>query len=174
MPLPCPSMSRPRKFTTSVVAASMMMAMRPFGARMPAVPASQEMVIALVMVTVSKLPGSRQLISPPGVVFAMAAAKVLHGAVRLQGLASLPTPETHVRDSWACVGEAARNGNASLMTESESATLRMMDLPCVDRLARRCWIEPHPNPQPFETRDKPTYGGLRSGPRRRKLARCVS
>jgi hypothetical protein len=31
----------------------------------------------------------------------MAPAKVLHGAVRLQGLASSPTPETQVRVAWA-------------------------------------------------------------------------
>jgi hypothetical protein len=32
----------------------------------------------------------------------MAPANVLHGAVRLQGLASSPTPETHVRVACAC------------------------------------------------------------------------
>src|SRR6266568_2856253 len=79
-PLPYPSMSRPRKVTTSVVAA-LMRKLPPTG--MPAVPVSQEMVIALVMNTAPKLPnwpGSRQLISPPGLVFARAVAKVLHGA----------------------------------------------------------------------------------------------
>ncbi len=61
----------------------------------------QSMVIDLVMVTAPKPPGSRQLISPLSAVFEMAPAKVLHGAVRLQGLASSPTPETQVRDAWA-------------------------------------------------------------------------
>jgi hypothetical protein len=53
------------------------------------------------MVTAPKPPGSRQLISPLSAVLEMAPAKVLHGAVRLQGLASSPTPETQVRDAWA-------------------------------------------------------------------------
>jgi hypothetical protein len=41
------------------------------------------------------------LISPPSAVLEIAPAKVLHGAVRLQGLASSPTPETHVLVAWA-------------------------------------------------------------------------
>jgi hypothetical protein len=41
------------------------------------------------------------LISPPAAVFEIAPAKVLHGAVRLQGLTSSPTPETQVRVAWA-------------------------------------------------------------------------
>lgn len=59
----------------------------------------QSMVIDLVMVTAPKPPGSRQLISPLSAVLEMAPAKVLHGAVRLQGLASSPTPETQVREA---------------------------------------------------------------------------
>src|SRR5579872_3516225 len=54
-----------------------------------------------VIVTEPNPPGSRQSISPPAVVCEMAPAKVLHGAVRLQGFASSPTPETHVRVDWA-------------------------------------------------------------------------
>jgi hypothetical protein len=50
-----------------------------------------------VIVTPPKPPGSRQLISPPAAVFEIAPANVLHGAVRLHGLASSPTPDTHVR-----------------------------------------------------------------------------
>src|SRR5580704_1539866 len=38
----------------------------------------------------------------------MAPAKVLHGAVRLHGLASSPTPETQVRVACACAGAIAR------------------------------------------------------------------
>src|ERR1700755_1846154 len=60
------------------------------------------------MVTAPKPPGSRQLISPPAAVLEMAPAKVLQGAVRLQGLASSPTPETQVRDAWANAGVACR------------------------------------------------------------------
>src|SRR5205809_4263772 len=66
----------------------------------------QRIDIALVIVTPPKPPGSRQLISPPGAVFEMAPAKVLHGAVRLHGLASSPTPDTHVRLAWALAREA--------------------------------------------------------------------
>src|SRR5438132_451265 len=74
-------MSRPRKVTTSVVAALMSMAIElpPPSPRMPAVPTSQATVIALVMVRVPKPPESAQLISPPALVTAMAAAKVLQG-----------------------------------------------------------------------------------------------
>src|SRR4051812_18778985 len=66
----------------------------------------QSMVIDLVMVTAPKPPGSRQLISPLSAVLEMAPAKVLHGAVRLHGLASSPTPDTQVREAWACAGAA--------------------------------------------------------------------
>src|SRR5438128_10025873 len=58
------------------------------------------MVSDLLMVTAPKPPGSRQLISPPIAVLEIAPAKVLHGAVRLHGLASSPTPETQVRVAW--------------------------------------------------------------------------
>jgi hypothetical protein len=55
----------------------------------------------LVIVIAPKPPGSSASISPPGAVFEMAPGKVLHGAVRLHGLASSPTPETQVRLAWA-------------------------------------------------------------------------
>jgi hypothetical protein len=57
----------------------------------------QSIVIDFVMVTAPKPPGSMQLISPFTAVFEIAPAKVLQGAVRLHGLASSPTPDTHVR-----------------------------------------------------------------------------
>src|SRR5437016_2770268 len=60
-------------------------------------------VIAFVIVTAPNPPGSRASISPPGAVFDMAPANVLHGAVRLQGLASSPTPDTQVREAWPCI-----------------------------------------------------------------------
>src|SRR5438309_8944276 len=103
---------------------------------MPAVPAAQEMVTEKVMLTRPNWPASRQLISPPGAVFASAPAKLWHGAARLQGLASSPVPDTQVRASRACAGAAASNGNARATMASESAGLRMMNLLCVDRLAR--------------------------------------
>src|ERR1044072_7598166 len=66
----------------------------------------QSMVIDLVIVTAPKPPGSRQLISPPAAVFEIAPAKVLHGAVRLHGLTSSPTPDTQVRVACAEAGAA--------------------------------------------------------------------
>src|SRR5580698_11238483 len=66
------------------------------------------MLIDLVMVRAPKPPGSRTLISPNAEVFEMAPANVLHGAVRLHGLASSPTPETQVRVACACAGAIAR------------------------------------------------------------------
>src|SRR3954462_7727560 len=55
----------------------------------------------LVMVTAPNPPGSSTLISPPAAVFEIAPANVLHGAVRLHGFASSPTPETQVRVACA-------------------------------------------------------------------------
>src|SRR5262249_18645024 len=65
----------------------------------------QSIVMDFVIVTAPKPPGSRQLISPAAAVFEIAPAKVLHGAVRLHGLTSSPTPETQVRVAcaWADV-----------------------------------------------------------------------
>src|SRR5690349_2711491 len=75
-------------------------------ARMPPSAPSATMLIDLVMVTAPKPPGSSTLISPLAAVLEMAPAKVLQGAVRLQGLRSSPTPETQVRLAWAAAGEA--------------------------------------------------------------------
>src|SRR5262249_58383888 len=68
---------------------------------------SAGMVIDFGMVTAPNPPGSSTLISPCGAVFEIAPAKVLHGAVRLHGLASSPTPETQVRVACALAGAAA-------------------------------------------------------------------
>src|SRR5580704_12650166 len=87
---------------------------------MPLVPAttippsptpSAARVIALVIVTAPKPPGSNTSISPPATVFEMAPAKVLQGAVRLQGLASSPTPETQVRVACAAAGTTDNRNN---------------------------------------------------------------
>jgi hypothetical protein len=43
----------------------------------------------------------------------MAPAKVLQGAVRLQGLASSPTPDTQVRDAWALAIEVTVSTKAA-------------------------------------------------------------
>src|SRR5678816_1658998 len=64
----------------------------------PLVPSN---VMLLVVVTAPKPPGSRASISPPAAVLEIALAKVLQGAVRLQGLTSSPTPDTQVRVACA-------------------------------------------------------------------------
>src|ERR1051325_5255508 len=74
--------------------------------RTPPAPESQSMVMLLVMVSAPNPAGSRQSISPPAAVFEMTPANVLQGAVRLHGLASSPTPETHVRVACALANEA--------------------------------------------------------------------
>jgi hypothetical protein len=57
------------------------------------------MLIALLIVTGPKSPGSRTSISPPAVVFASATAKVRQGAARVHGFESLPNvAETQVCD----------------------------------------------------------------------------
>src|SRR3954470_12309550 len=76
------------------------------GAEIPPSTPTQMIASALVIVTEPKPPGSRQLISPPAAVFEMAPANVLHGAVRLHGLTSSPTPETHVLVACALAGAA--------------------------------------------------------------------
>src|ERR1051325_4867486 len=63
-------------------------------------------VIDLVFVTAPKPPGSSAWISPQAAGLEMAPAQVLHGAVRLQGLASSPTPETQVREACAWAMDA--------------------------------------------------------------------
>src|SRR6185295_9886215 len=110
-PVPRPSMSRPRRVMTAFEGALTMMALVP-ETRTPAVGPSAEMVIDLVMVTPPKPPGSMTLISPPVAVLLIAPAKVLHGAVRLHGLASSPTPDTQVRVAWAWAPPATARAKA--------------------------------------------------------------
>src|SRR5438874_9047785 len=97
-----PSRSSPRSTTTSPAFGTLTMIPLPALVSTPASVPSEEIVIGLVIVTPPKPPGSRTLISPPEAVLEIAPAKVLHGAVRLQGFASSPTPETHVRVACAC------------------------------------------------------------------------
>src|SRR5262245_2528966 len=66
-----------------------------------------------VIVTAPNPPGSKQLISPPEAVFEIAPGKVLHGAVRLHGLASSPTPDTHVRVACAFAADAKNTQTAN-------------------------------------------------------------
>src|SRR5688572_173089 len=126
-PVPTPSISSPFNSTWSVAPALTTMPLVPETST-PAVPASQEMVMALVIVTPPNPPGSRQLISPPAAVLEIAPAKVLQGAVRLHGLTSSPTPETQVRVAWAWAGADARNGRKNPVRTASSAIRRMFRL----------------------------------------------
>src|SRR5881392_1320630 len=89
----------------------------------PRVPV-QSMIRDLVIVTAPKPPESRQLISPLAAVLLMAPAKVLQGAVRLQGLASSPTPETQVR--VACADAAALKQHVAARRPAVVAHRRVM------------------------------------------------
>src|SRR5688500_2946118 len=91
----------------SVAAALITMPLEPNDEVTPPSVYWQIIEIDLVMVSPPKPPGSRQLISPAAAVLEIAPAKVLQGAVRLHGLASSPTPETHVRVACACAGAAS-------------------------------------------------------------------
>src|ERR1043166_1067334 len=104
VPLHAPLIDKPRIVITSV-AVALMMTPVVNEARIPAMVPVPSIVIDLVMVTVPKPPGSNASISPQFAVLAIAPAKVLQGAVRLQGLASSPTPDTHVRVAWAFASE---------------------------------------------------------------------
>ena len=95
-PVPNPSISSPSRRTLSVSKTDMTIPLVP-DTSTPASKPTEVMLMDFVMVTAPKPPGSRTLISPPGAVLEMAPAKVLQGAVRLQGLASSPTPDTQVR-----------------------------------------------------------------------------
>src|ERR1700735_3364372 len=96
------------------------------------------MLIDLVMVTAPKPPGSSVLISPKAEVLEMAPAKVLHGAVRLHGLASSPTPETQVRVACACAGAIARPTTKSALRIAE----KRVDLAII-RPAVECYLSVH-------------------------------
>jgi hypothetical protein len=90
-----------RKSVTTSVAAALIMIPFTREARIEAKVPEPSSVIDLVIVTAPKPPGSRASISPQAAVFEIAPAHVLHGAVRLQGLASSPTPDTQVREACA-------------------------------------------------------------------------
>src|SRR4029079_4792306 len=92
--------------TTSAALALTMIPLPPAEASTPASKGWPSIVIDLVIVTPRTPPGSSTLISPPAAVFEIAPANVLHGAVRLHGLTSSPTPDTHVRVACACAIDA--------------------------------------------------------------------
>ena len=121
-------MSRPSRRTLSVDATLTMMPFVP-ETRTPASTPVAIMLIDFVIVNRPKLPGSRTLISPPAAVFEMVPANVLQGAVRLHGLASSPTPDTHVRDACAWAGSAFRHMATVPIAMANKTTRRMSDTP---------------------------------------------
>src|SRR5580658_5602973 len=86
-----------RMITTSVAPAATTIPLVPATKVEATCPPPPSSVIALVIVNAPKPPGSSASISPPAAVFEIAPGQVLHGAVTLHGLASLPlTPDTQV------------------------------------------------------------------------------
>jgi hypothetical protein len=59
----------------------------------------------------------------------------LHGAVRLQGLTSSPTPETQVRVAWALAGADAMNGTKPA-TKASKAIRRISTSLCALRTSQ--------------------------------------
>src|SRR6476619_700334 len=94
------------------------------------------MLIDLVIVTPPKPPGSRTLISPLDAVLEIAPAKVLHGAVRLQGFASSPTPETQVRVACALAG-------ATLSIAATIPPKSVVDIASLFMLRSLYWLKTH-------------------------------
>src|SRR5262245_12916478 len=125
-PVPMPLKSRFRRITTSPLPALMTMPLVP-ETRTPARPDVPSIVIDFVIVSAPKPPGSSTSISPAGAVLEIAPAKVLHGAVRLQGLASSPTPETQVRVAWASTREGKQQTAAITDTAAAKHALLMTD-----------------------------------------------
>src|ERR1051325_2046388 len=117
-PLPIPSMSRLRRMTVASgsFTKSVTLMFMPFvpAASTPAMNGWPSIVIDLVIVSVPKPPGSSTLMMPLRAVLEMQPANVLQGAVRLQGLASSPTPETHVRVAWALAMVEMDNSNIAI------------------------------------------------------------
>src|SRR5271156_5417465 len=93
-----PSTDRPRMITLSLAPAATTIALPADTWAKPKAP-EQSSVIAWLIFIAPKPPGSRQSISPPAVVLESAPANVRHGAVRVQGLESFPTPDTQ---DWDC------------------------------------------------------------------------
>src|SRR6185436_536029 len=127
MPLPAvvaaPLIDSFRKVT--LIPAALMITPLVPDARIEPKPAPQvpSMVIDLVTVTAPKPPGSRASISPLLAVFEIAPAKVLHGAVRLQGFTSSPTPDTQVRVACALAREAKASVKIAIARNLKSRNL---------------------------------------------------
>src|SRR5262249_10640355 len=90
----------------------------------PGTPANvpvQSMVIDLPIVNPPpNSPASRQLMLPPGLVFARAPANVRHGAVMMHVLVSSPERETQDRSFSACAGRPLSTSNAIPTSDRES------------------------------------------------------
>src|SRR5437588_5433711 len=125
VPVPKPSISKPLIVTMAVLGVglveSLMLIPNVPAPSTPPIQPSHLIVIDLVTVTLPNPPESRQLISPPSAVFEIAPAKVLHGAVRLHGLASSPTPDTHVLVACACANvlHASKTTNTANILNSD-------------------------------------------------------
>src|SRR5437899_1706440 len=104
-----------RRITVSFALALMMMAGLPLTSMLATCP-WPSMVMGFVIVTPPKPPGSRASVSPPAAVFEIAPANVLHGAVRLHGLTSSPTPETQVRVACAQAGIVTEAASVQIKT----------------------------------------------------------
>src|SRR5437868_7530288 len=135
-----PSITRPRTMTTQLGSLTQLTVIPLVPAtRMPASPMpSLASVIAFVTVTPPKPPGSCVSISPPAAVLEIAPEKVLHGAVREQGLTSSPTPEIHVLVACALAGDtkviAAITAAANM---PENRITFIMGISPTERRARR-------------------------------------
>src|SRR5689334_11745755 len=106
----------------------------------------------LVIVTQPNGPLSRALIAPPAAVLEIAPANVLHGAVRLHGLTSSPTPETHVRVAWAEAeaGMIAAATRAAAMKRRVADRRERCEVPSVgEKVMRRPYSRPEPKATPI-------------------------
>ncbi len=91
----------------------MLTALTPLVLRIDAMrPPPPSIVIEWPMLMVPNPPGSITSISPPTAVREYAPGNVLHGAVRLQGFASSPRPDTHVRVACACAADVIAQKNS--------------------------------------------------------------
>src|SRR4051812_36456542 len=63
---------------------------------------------------------------PPSAVFEIAPANVLHGAVRLHGFASSPTPDTQVRVAWPKADDGMTSASSARTGSSSSIRRRLL------------------------------------------------
>src|SRR5262249_62350065 len=103
-PTPAPSISKPLRLMTPVVAALMVMAVPPDDVDIPEKPWPW-MLIDLVIMPAPYPAGSSTSISPPATTVSWACWNVRQGSAKVQGLLSLPCAATKTRDC-ACAGLA--------------------------------------------------------------------